>query len=237
MKDIFKIDKVRLKRCMDLDLNFQETVTKVKNMRPALHSGEPMIVSFKKKPTDVEYSYLLFIGRNIKTRRGIVSSPLVVELATNISKIGDVYNEYFDNYIRESLGVVDIEDYNATRPENEKVSTRTDVIIVRDTDGKMKIASAVGFIHDTLDEYGNLVEITTENLSAQNLALDGLYDPYDFQVALNQDEWNRVMQGTVQGLVEANKVHNLTDDVEKKIVDINTKTVYDKDFLKRKVRR
>ena len=237
MKDIFKIDKVRLKRCMDLDLNLQETVTKVKNMRPALHSGEPMIVSFKKKPTDVEYSYLLFIGRNIKTRRGIVSSPLVVELATNISEIGDVYNEYFDNYIRESLGVVDIEDYNATRPENEKVSTRTDVIIVRDTDGKMKIASAVGFIHDTLDEYGNLVEITTENLSAQNLALDGLYDPYDIQVALNQDEWNRVMQGTVQALVQVNKVHNLTDDVEKKIVDINTKTVYDKDFLKRKVRR
>ena len=101
----------------------------------------------------------------------------------------------------------------------------------------MKIASAVGFIHDTLDEYGNLVEITTENLSAQNLALDGLYDPYDIQVALNQDEWNRVMQGTVQGLVEANKVHNLTDDVEKKIVDINTKTVYDKDFLKRTVRK
>jgi len=237
MKDIFKIDKVRLKRCMDLDLNFQETVTKVKNMRPSLHSGEPMVVSFKKNPTDVEYSYLLFIGRNIRTGRGIVSSPLVVELATNISKLGDVYAEYFNDYIRESLGVVDIEDYNATRPENEKVSTRTDTIIVRDTDGKMKIASAVGFIHDTLDEDGNLVEITTENLSAQKLALDGLYDPHGFQVALNQDEWNRVMQGTVQALVEVNKVHGLTDDVEKKIEDINTKTVYGKDFLKKKVRR
>lgn len=138
IKKITHVDKIQFKRTLDYKGTYAEAIAAVKAMNPPLKSGEPMIVSFREDENTEKYSYFLAIGRNLRSGKKVISSPVITPFFANITEnITDVYKEYFNKYIKDSWHISDIADWQT---EDTSANTSNKIKLVIDEDGELSIA-------------------------------------------------------------------------------------------------
>lgn len=185
IKKITHVDKIQFKRCLDYKGSYKDAIAAVKKMKPALKSGEPMIVSFCENPDDTTYSYFLAIGRNIRVGKRIVSSPVITPFFANVTDdISNIFQEYFDKYIKDVWNIVDLADLQT---EDSSAFPSQTLKLATDASGNLIVAVVnntgddVDVITNQLTEEGTYEDITINKLGANNQAISyimqGLYDP------------------------------------------------------------
>lgn len=201
IKRITHVDKIQIKRCMDYKGSYKEAITAVKKMKPALKSGEPMIVSFCDKPDDTEYSYFLAIGRNIRVGKKVISSPVITPFFANVTDdITNIFQEYFDRYVKDTWHIVDLVDLQT---EDSSAFTSQALRLAKDPSGNLVIAvtntsgEKVDVLTNETNIDGNLVDVDINKIAANNQAISyvmqGLYDPSTAGLEFD-DEGNAVIK-------------------------------------------
>lgn len=224
IKKITHVDKIQFKRTLDYKGTYAEAVAAVKAMNPPLKSGEPMIVSFREEETSEKYSYFLAIGRNIRSGKKIVSSPVVTPFFADITEnITDVYKEYFNKYIKDSWHIQDIADWQ-TDDTSANVSDKIKLVI--DEDGELAIAvisnegdTNVEVITNQVNNEGEYVDIDINKIAANDqkipAELKDLYS-HDTPGLEFDDEGNAIIKnmGTYVAVTQEmiDNVFNLIND-------------------------
>ena len=185
IKKITHVDKIQFKRCLDYKGSYKDAITAVKKMKPALKSGEPMIVSFRETEDATKYSYFLAIGRNIRVGKKVVSSPVITPFFANVNDdITQIFNEYFDKYVKDKWNIVDLEDLQT--PDASANASQV-LKLATDASGNLVVAivnhngdTNVDAITNELNNSSTYVDIDINKLAANNQGISYiLRDMYD----------------------------------------------------------